>query len=205
MIYPAETTLSAALTSGATNVFVTSAAGFTAPCYLVVDSEIIYCPSAAVANEFSGVTRGALGTVAASHLDLEPLYGLYSTSYQPSAMGGLGGWWDEIAAELGTLEARIQTALEIHPSTQSANLAGTTRVAGTVYRNTGTLPIYVAATSQGVGPVIQALSDSNPSPAASVCFQDGTNYATVNFIVLPGNYYEVVVGAGTLTEWFELS
>jgi len=116
-IYAAETTLGVAVNSSVTTVTLASAAGFTAPCYLVIDQEIIYCPSAAVANVFSGVTRGALGTVAAAHLINAGVYGLFSSSYSEAAMGGIGGWWDQIAAELGALETRAAAAAAAFPKT----------------------------------------------------------------------------------------
>lgn len=106
MIYPAESQLNGAITATATSLTLTSAAGFTAaPFHLVVEGEIILCPTLPTGNAVAGVTRGTLGTVAAAHADQVGAYGLFSKAFQRSAMAGLGGWWDQLAAQLEVLQA----------------------------------------------------------------------------------------------------
>lgn len=105
MIYPAESKLSGAITAAATSLTLVSGAGFSAaPFHLVIEGEIVLCPTLPAGNVVTGITRGVLGTVAAAHNDQTGAYGLFSKAFQRSAMGGLGGYWDQIAAQLDVLQ-----------------------------------------------------------------------------------------------------
>lgn len=86
-----------------------------------------------------------------------------------------------------------------------------TRGLGTVYRNTGTKPIFVYVTvSVTVVVVSIGYSDNTPTPT-KVMGQVGQStgvgaqvvIGVIPFIVLPGNYYKVV--SGTLLYWIENS
>jgi hypothetical protein len=111
MIYPAESKLNGAITAAATSLTLISGAGFTAaPFHLVVEGEIILCPTLPTGNVVAGVTRGVNGTNAATHADQTGAYGFFSAAFQKSAMGGLGGFWDQLAAQLGAVEGRLTTA-----------------------------------------------------------------------------------------------
>lgn len=95
------------------------------------------------------------------------------------------------------------------PTTMSANLAGSSRAFGTVYRNTGTSPIYVSVWGNTtVADQIHAYIDSFSPPTDIVNINSiassGTN-ASVFVIVLPGYYYKVdyFSGTRTLLGWYE--
>jgi hypothetical protein len=103
MAYPAQTTLQIGVTSGATSITPYSTAGLTAPCYIVLELEIIYCPTAPVNGAFTGVTRGAFSTTAAAHAAGVNLFGLYSDL---APFGGVDELFNAIAAELATVEVR---------------------------------------------------------------------------------------------------
>jgi hypothetical protein len=110
MTYPAESKLNGAITAAATSLTLQSGAGFTfAPFHLVIESEIILCPTLPAGNVVSGVTRGAQGTNPAAHNDQTGAYGLFSAAFSKEAMGGLGGYWDQLAAQLGAVEGRLNT------------------------------------------------------------------------------------------------
>jgi hypothetical protein len=148
MAYPAQTTLQIALTSGATSVTPYSTAGLTAPCYLVVELEIIYCPSGPVSGAFTGVTRGAFSTTPAAHGAGVNLFGLYSDL---APYGGVDELFNAIAAELASVEVRA-----------GAGGGGVTSV-------TGTLPI---TSSGGVTPNIAV--NTATTAAQGVVQPDGT-------------------------------
>jgi hypothetical protein len=104
MAYPAQTTLQSSILAGSTSVTPYSLAGLKAPCYLVIETEIIFCPTAPVAGAFTGVTRGALQTTAASHAAGANTYGLFSNLLP---FDGPVEYFNAIGAELATLEARM--------------------------------------------------------------------------------------------------
>ena len=102
----------------------------------------------------------------------------------------------------------------VTPTAQSANLAGAGRGLGTIYQNTTAKPIFVSVTATGSSTVaLAAVSDSSATPTAPVATtamtgnvsSPPTSYtASVFFLVIAGNYYEVSTSAGsTLTSWFE--
>lgn len=107
MSFPAQTTLQTAISSGATTVTPVSAAGLTAPCYLVIEEEIVYCPTSLSGGSFTGVIRGALSTDAAAHAQYVAVYGLFSDLFPFTSSDG--EFLNAIAAELNTVERRIAT------------------------------------------------------------------------------------------------
>ena len=129
--YPAATTLQTGISSGASSLTPYSLAGLNAPCYVVIDQEIIYCPSAPVGGAFTGVTRGALQTNPAAHVATAPLYGLFSNLF-PFGVDA-SEYLNAIAAELGAIEIK------------------TSGGGGIVTAVTGTLPIV---SSGGTAPNI---------------------------------------------------
>jgi hypothetical protein len=204
MIYPAESTLSADLAQGSTSATLQSAAGFSAPCYLVIGTEILYCPAAPTGSTFAGITRGALNTTDSAHARGSGAYALYSASFPTGAMGGLGGFWDQIAAELATVEARL-TAASAGPSTQQ-NVLGLRQLA-VPYQNQTGKPLYVSVVmSNAGGAEILVTTDPNNPPTTSVAASlDVTNAVNLFLICLPGNYYMVSDPGGVYalfwTEW----
>lgn len=101
------------------------------------------------------------------------------------------------------------TAVGVGVSTQSANLAGTARVLGSVYQNTGTKAMRVAATCSCptvIGLAIYTDSAASPTTVVGQTTNGSTNTANqfLSAWVLPGNYYKVTGGAGaSLLQWFE--
>jgi hypothetical protein len=96
------------------------------------------------------------------------------------------------------------------PTTLSANLAVTSRVIGNVYQNTGTTPMYVTVeSSTGSGQIsIGANVGSTNPPLTGLNFSSlpTGNNATIFFIVLPNQFYQVVTFTGTTMaggEWYE--
>lgn len=96
------------------------------------------------------------------------------------------------------------------PTTQSV-VTGS-RALTTVYHNTGTAPLHIAVTVQATSTnsIVQAYTDASATPTTFVvAATQPTNgqYISVNFIVLPGNYYKVLAVAGSFaaptiwTEW----
>jgi hypothetical protein len=205
VIYPAQSILTAAIGANDTSLILVSAAGFTAPFYLVIDTEIIYCPAAATGGQYSGITRGALNTLAAAHSSAAGAYGLYSTSFMFGVMGGQGGYWPQIAAELATIEARLTAASAAGPSTQQ-NVLGLRQLA-VPYQNQTGKPLYVSVVmSNAGGAEILVTTDSNNPPTTSVAASlDVFNAVNLFLICLPGNYYMVSDPGGVFplfwTEW----
>jgi hypothetical protein len=83
---------------------------------------------------------------------------------------------------------------------------------GSVYHNTGSVPLHVSAGCYGntAGHNLLAVSDSNSSPSQHVSFNycATTNEYDIFFIVLPGNYYKVYYDSGTggtIDYWVEWS
>jgi hypothetical protein len=77
---------------------------------------------------------------------------------------------------------------------------------GTVYQNTGTKPIYVSVVAtQSVGLLSMAgFTDVNAAPVLQVTaftFMSGTT--TINFVVLPNNYYKVTSTNAVIAKWIE--
>lgn len=94
------------------------------------------------------------------------------------------------------------------PTTQSANLAGSTRVLATVYQNTGTSVIWVSATltvgSGQCSAVATEDSSSSPSTLIQFVYANTTANCFVFFPVIPGNYYKVTTSVTSpLNLWFE--
>jgi hypothetical protein len=94
----AVSTLSAAMTNVQTTVHLASATRFVAPCLITIGSEIIVCPTDAVANVFSGVTRGAMGTAAAAHASGATASGLFAAWHH-----------NQLAAEVKAVETALKT------------------------------------------------------------------------------------------------
>lgn len=92
------------------------------------------------------------------------------------------------------------------PTTQT-NVTGS-RSLGAIFQNTTGKPLYVLVTVVGVGgqSAISAFSDSSATPTLNVAFQfiNATSNVCLFFIVLPGNFYQVISAlASTLTVWVE--
>jgi hypothetical protein len=208
VIYPAQSQLQGDITATATSITLVSAAGFTAPCYVVLTSEILYCPTGPTGNEFAGVTRAALNTTAAAHTSETGVYGLYSASYSFGAMGDLGGFWDQIAAELATVQARLAAASGGGPTTQIAY--GTDRFVNTVYQNATGKPMWVTTSvsnPSGNGILFQTDANNPPNTTVALLF-DALQAQNVSFTVLAGNFYwlnapdPTGIGINSWTEWF---
>lgn len=212
MIYPPETQLEAPITDPtATTLTVISDALFGAPIFLVIDTEIIYCPTEAADGTFSGVTRGALGSTAETHAAETAVYGLYSTTFDPTAMGGIGGWWDQIAAELGTLQAKTAGGSGYSgPTTQTDQTAN--RSPGNLYTNSGPTAMWITATFQGTttNDFIQIQAGAGGSPPIVIPFSQvplngvGETNLIVSFVVPAGSNYQFdVFGSPTVIAWIE--
>lgn len=80
----AESTLNGDITSGDASIALTSAAGFTVPCLIVIDGEIILAQSK-TSNTFNNCIRGFAGSSAASHTDSTNVFG-YILAYQHNQM-----------------------------------------------------------------------------------------------------------------------
>lgn len=86
-------------------------------------------------------------------------------------------------------------------------------VLGTVYHNTTTKPKFVNVfVNIAVGGLVSAYTDSSSSPgtvavAESNYYGGGSEFKTLSFCVLPGNYYYVGVASGSasLSGWMEWS
>lgn len=93
-------------------------------------------------------------------------------------------------------------------NTQSANLAGATRVLGTVYQNSGTCAIWVSATLTVGGGTCSVVatedSSSTPSTVIQFAFAGTTANCFVMFPVVPNNYYKVTTSlSSVLSTWIE--
>jgi prepilin-type N-terminal cleavage/methylation domain-containing protein len=93
-------------------------------------------------------------------------------------------------------------------TTESANLAGTSRVFNTTYQNTSTNPIFVITFSGSSGGTAIMYTDSNSTPASAVSAESAQNTwaRSIAGFVLPGNYYKQSYDVGnTLWGWLEFS
>lgn len=101
----------------------------------------------------------------------------------------------------------VQSTASVNSNVSVQNVVTGSRAFGTNFHNTGTKPLFVTAVAfTGAGPVINAYSDSSPTPTTLVCSESmGGSPGSVNvfFIVLPGNYYRVDAGGSSLTVWTE--
>jgi hypothetical protein len=85
------------------------------------------------------------------------------------------------------------------------------RAVGIVYQNTSSKPIFVAvAVAMGIGSTMQAVSDNNAAPTQQVGYcgnnSNPSEYSTLFFIVLPGNYYKLIsVAEASFSSWIEWS
>ena len=84
------------------------------------------------------------------------------------------------------------------------------RVLGTVYHNTLSIPMAVSVTcTVGAGATMELISDSSPSPSTLVVGTTNTGSATgiigMTIVVPAGNYYSatLVGGLGALAQWIE--
>ena len=200
--YPAATELGQSVSSGATSITPVSLAGLTAPCYLVIQNEIIYCPTAPVAGAFTGVTRGALGSPAAAHTAFTPLYGLYSDLFPYSSAAEFMG---AIAAELITVESRLETAIGGGTVT-SVGLAMPAEftVSGSPITNAGTL-----AVTKATQPANEVYAGPSSGAAAAPAFRalvagdlpGGVGTVTSVALTMPAEFSVAgspITGAGTL-------
>jgi hypothetical protein len=92
----AQTLLQAAIDNAVQVIPLNSAANFPAPCLIAIGAELIVCPTAAVADTFSGTTRGAFGTLAAAHAINAPASGLISSQHH-----------NQLSAEVQAIEAAL--------------------------------------------------------------------------------------------------
>ena len=105
----------------------------------------------------------------------------------------------------------VMRAQNISPNAAISTQTNATasRALATVYRNTGSTPIYVSVLLTDSGPFScgAAYTDSANPPVTEVSGGCTTFATSVNFIVLPGNYYEVANSGGnnawTLSTWIE--
>lgn len=103
-----STTLSpGGIDAAVTTIPVVSTTGINTPCYVLVDSEIIYAPSK-TATSFTSCTRGAGGSTAASHLVNAVVYVVYAANYYN---------------QLKRAVLAIETELGIAPSAAFADVA----------------------------------------------------------------------------------
>ena len=83
------------------------------------------------------------------------------------------------------------------------------RAFGTVYRNATAYPVYVTVSVSFAGAAtVHAVTDASATPSTVVASAQAPATSTViplTFIVLPGNYYEIVLitGSATATSWTE--
>ena len=213
MFYPAESTLNGAINDSVTTIVVTSAASFNSgtPTFMVVEKEIVDLSGATLTgNTFTNAVRGALGTSAASHLTLAKVFGLFSSDYDFAAFGELGGFFDQIAAELSTLETRAASST---PGPINQVDASSGRDEGTIYHNTTGNPIFVSVNAAGhaTNP-LQALSDDATPPTLVVAKSlntDPAGFQSIFFIVPADHFYQVSSPAGggisTWIEWNSLT
>jgi hypothetical protein len=92
------------------------------------------------------------------------------------------------------------------------NAASGTRAMGTVYQNNTGHPIYVVVDGFGTGNMTSiAVSGTTPNPTTQVAAGINSNtsgaHITINFFVLPGNFYKVTsaVAISIWTEWVLLN
>jgi hypothetical protein len=200
--YPAATELGQSVSSGATSITPVSLAGLTAPCYLVIQNEIIYCPTAPVGGAFTGVTRGALGSVAAAHTASTPLYGLYSDLFPYSSAAEFMG---AIAAELVTVETRLETAIGGGTVTSVAlTMPAEFTVAGSPITNAGTLAVSKAtqpANEVYAGPTTGAAAAPTFRALVTADLPAGAGTVTSVGLTMPAEFSVAgspITGAGTL-------
>jgi len=100
------------------------------------------------------------------------------------------------------------SACLVHPSTfQNTQMEGFVRTFNTVFQNTTPFPLYVSVSviDQGGGSDVDAKTDAQNPPFSFVAEASPAAMAsaTIFFIVLPGNFYEVIYdgGLGTWSEW----
>jgi hypothetical protein len=200
--YPAATTLAQSVNSSITNITPTSLAGLTAPCYLVIQTEIIYCPTAPVSGAFTGVTRGALGSTAAVHAAFTPLWGMYSDLFPySSAVEFMGA----IAAELVTVENRLNTAIGGGTVTSVAlTMPAEFTVAGSPITNAGTLAVTKAnqpANEVYAGPATGPAAAPGFRALVSADLPAGVGTVTSVALTMPAEFSVAgspITGAGTL-------
>ncbi len=93
----------------------------------------------------------------------------------------------------------------------SQNDVTSSRAIASIYHNTDAVPRFCCVTahsSSAANASILAQTDASTPPTTYVAYQclpSATNAQSINFIVLPGNYYKVTVNVGTpgLDLWFE--
>ncbi len=111
--------------------------------------------------------------------------------------------------------AAVHNPNSVNGPTSQTDVTGS-RVLATVYQNTLTVPKFVNVTITDAAAEsfrMNAISDANPAPALVVAaIQTSasvvTQFETLSFIVLPGNYYKVVraIGASAVIDkWIEYS
>lgn len=93
------------------------------------------------------------------------------------------------------------------PITVQQSVAGS-RAIGIVYQNTSGKPMFVTiSVAQGPGQVLEAYTDA-ATPPTTLVGNIGNNsnpsqYGSMSFVVLPGNYYKVSGSASSITAWME--
>ena len=120
-----------------------------------------------------------------------------------------------LAALITNLTLAITSIAQSSPVVSTQSIVTGSRAFNTVFHNTTGAPILVtvgAWTNDGAGQSSYTVkTDSNPTPTTVVVSStDGNNSSitlsrTITFMVLPGNYYEVVTDSSTLTvgSWTE--
>lgn len=94
----------------------------------------------------------------------------------------------------------VQSTAAVNSAVSIQTDVTSTRALDTVFHNSGTKPLFIAASifnglgASGTTAYVQALSDANVTPVLVVAqagdFQDVNRYMLF-FIVLPGNYYKI--------------
>jgi hypothetical protein len=104
----ARTIVASAIAMDDTDIEVASTSNFASPSIIRIENEIIVCPDPPDVNTWSGVTRGAFGTVASAHAVATPVYGYYFATLH-----------NQLAAEVKAIEA----ALIANPPAPAINFA----------------------------------------------------------------------------------
>jgi hypothetical protein len=91
----AETTLTGNINSSVTSIAVTDASGFSVPCLIVIDTEVIRA-SGKSGDTFTGCTRGFSGSTAVSHTAATGVFG-YILAYQHN----------QVAAEIKSVSSYV--------------------------------------------------------------------------------------------------
>lgn len=147
-----QTTLNGNINSAVTTLVLTSAAKFTAPLAITIESEMLVCTTLTV-NTLSGCTRGWQGTSATSHVDGVQVRGFMTAWHH-----------NQVAAEIKSIESALVTGVPTPFPSPGTSITLTAPRGYAICTGTCTVSVPVPAT----GYEFCVLNDDNVATAITL-------------------------------------